>query len=239
VSVLVVENAADDPLGLIGTWLNERGVTPKILRPHDGDVVPRSVPDDVDGVIALGGSMGAQEDAVAPWLGDERALLADAVARDIPILGVCLGAQLLAVATDGQVNRTPNPEFGVVRVRRTAAGVADPVTGALSADVVLAAQSHRDHVAALPSNATVLLANDACAVQAFRLGRSAYGLQMHPEVDEATFNVWVDHDAPDITKAGLPPAEVRAQMAAAADELQETWRPVIHAWCDILGPHRE
>lgn len=238
-SVLVVENAADDPLGLIGIWLDERGITAEILRPHHGDPVPRTVPDHIDGVIALGGSMGAEEDAVAPWLADERALLADAVARDIPILGVCLGAQLLAVATDGQVTRAPVAEFGVVDVWQTAAGGVDPVTGALPADRVRAAQSHRDHVARPPSNATVLLANDACAVQAFRVGRSAYGLQMHPEVDEATFNVWVDHDAPDITKAGLPPAEVRAQMAAAAQELQDTWRPVIHAWCDVLGTDHE
>jgi GMP synthase (glutamine-hydrolysing) len=237
VNVLAIQNDAIDPIQLVGTWLVNRGITVDVLAAWDGVSVPRTVPPGVAGIISLGGAMNANADDEAPWLPDERALLADAIARDIPVLGLCLGGQLLAAATGGRVELGEQPEIGVVNVDRTFAGQHDPLMGALPADRVVAAHWHQDYITQLPPDATLLLTNEKCPVQAFRVGATGYGLQMHPEVTPDVFASW-GHKADEVlTRFTLTADDAIAAVAARTDELQTTWEPVIAAWAELLCPN--
>ena len=126
-----------------------------------------------------------------PWLADEKEAIREAVvARDMPFLGVCLGHQLLADALGGRVEPMAEPEVGVLTVNLTAAGRADPLLDGLGTTVTCL-QWHGCAVTALPRGAVSLAASDLCAVQAFRVGRHAYGLQYHVELTPTTVGEWV------------------------------------------------
>lgn len=233
-SVLVIQNDPSDPVQLVGEWLAARNLDLEVIMACDGEAVPSAVPPGVDAVIALGGVMNANDDIAAPWLVAERALLADAVRNDVPTLGICLGGQLLAVAVGATVVQGRQSEIGVVAVERTPAGRADTVTAALSADTVLATHWHNDHITDLPADATLLLTNDTAPVQAFRVGASGYGLQMHPEVTAEVFATWAKEPEDAVTAQGIDVQGAVAAVARCAPELERTWQPVIDAWAQLV-----
>lgn len=235
--VLAVRNDLTDPPLLVGDWLEELGIEIRVICADQGESVPTHVPDDVDGVIPMGGGMGANDDHVAPWLPDERALLRDAVTRGIPVLGICLGGQLLAAANDGVVELGETAEIGLSRIERTPEGEVDPVIAAIGAESSIpAAQWHQDHVAVLPPDATLLLTNEACRVQGYRIGANAYGFQLHPELDGDLFNWWVPLSDGDkaLERAGIDVQVAGAEVAAASDALVAAWRPMAHAWGELV-----
>ncbi|SDI18050.1 Glutamine amidotransferase class-I [Sinosporangium album] len=131
--------------------------------------------------VHMGGPMGALDDADHPHLGAERALLTAAVARGIPLLGVCLGAQLLAAALGGEISRGPALEIGYGDVALTGEGTADPVLGPQGPSLPVF-HWHGDTFT-LPAGAVRLASTDAYLNQAFRVGDRAYGFQFHVEVD--------------------------------------------------------
>jgi len=238
--VLAIRNDLTDPPLLVGEWLDEVGIEVQVICADAGESVPVSVPDGIDGVIPMGGGMGANDDDVAPWLPNERALLRDAVTRGIPVFGICLGGQLLAAANDGVVELGETAEIGLSYIERTAEGDADPVISAIGAQgAIPAAQWHQDHVAVLPPGATLLLTNDACRVQGYRLGANAYGFQLHPELDGDLFNWWVPLSDGDkaLERAGIDVTVAGAQVAAASDDLVAAWRPMAHAWGGLVLEH--
>lgn len=235
--VLAIQNDPTDPPLLVGEWLEEDGIRVEVIEACFDAAVPVGVPEGVHGVLALGGAMGAHDDHVAPWLADERLLLRNAVESGVPVLGLCLGGQLLAAATGGRVELGPTQEIGLSYVRRTVEGLTDPV---LSQAVpsegtdIPAIQWHQDHVADLPDGAVLLLTNDDCRVQAFRLGDCAYGFQLHPELDPATFRSWADYPDEALHRSGIDPLVVAEDVDAAEPDLIAAWRPVTRAWADLV-----
>lgn len=235
--VLAIQNDPTDPPLLVGEWLEEEGIRVQVVLACEGESVPTTVPDGVHGILPLGGAMGANDDEVAPWLRDERALLADAVDRGVPVLGLCLGGQLLAAATGGRVELGPTQEIGLVYVQRTVDGMLDPVMSqavpSSGADLP-AAQWHQDFITQVPDGGVVLLTNDACPVQAFRLGDTAYGLQLHPELDAATFRSWADYPDDALRRAGVDPLAAADVVDEAEGDLIAAWRPMTRAWADLV-----
>ncbi len=223
---------------MLADWLAEVDVWVEVIEAWDGAAVPRRVPDGINGVIPLGGVMGAMDDDVAPWLPDERALLVDAVERGIPVLGICLGGQLLAAALGGRVTLGPATEIGVVDVQLTDDGLRDPVLSRAvpsSGVDIPAAQWHQDNIVDLPADAVLLLTNPACRVQGYRVGDSAYGLQLHPELDFETFASWAAESSDEaLQRSGVNAADVNAAMQAAEPDLIRAWRPMAHAWADVV-----
>lgn len=233
--VLAIQNDPTDPPLLVGDWLAAQGIEVRVVNAVEGEPCPTVVPDGVDGLLPLGGAPNAHQDDVAPWLVAERALIADAVARDVPVLGLCLGGQLIAAALGGRVELGEQCEIGLSRVRRTDAGREDPVIGALPVEVAPATQWHQDRITVLPEGATVLLENDVC-VQGFRVG-SAYGLQLHPEIDAELFAWWAEATDPNdeaLLRSGVDLDAAIAEVSSEQEALVAAWEPVTRAWAGLV-----
>lgn len=144
-----------------------------------------------DAAIVMGGPMGANDGATVPWIDDEIRFVQSLLARDVPIWGVCLGAQLLAAALGARVWTGERPEVGVLDLGLTAAGRRDPVWGDLPATFP-ALHWHGDSFD-LPDGAELLASSAAYPNQLFRAGR-CYGVQFHLEVDAPLAAAWLDID---------------------------------------------
>ncbi len=152
---------------------------------------PKSRPslDGYHGLIVLGGPMSVYDDAGFPHLLTEVELIRDALQRGIPILGICLGAQLLARALGASVRPNPRKEIGWYDVSLTEEGRLDPLFGHFAQSERIF-QWHGDTFD-LPDQAVRLAHSEACENQAFRYGEHAYGLQFHLEVDAALIERWL------------------------------------------------
>jgi GMP synthase (glutamine-hydrolysing) len=161
------------------------------------ELVERSVVDDpealasadgYDAVLVFGGQMNVDEEDEHPWLHDEDELVRTLLARDVPVLGVCLGGQLLAKAAGAHVGPSPESERGFVRVELTDEAQGDPLFGSLPREFdVFGMHDYAFHV---PEGAVELARSSVCC-QAFRLGERAWALQFHPEIRLEQIAEWV------------------------------------------------
>ena len=180
--VLVLQHSEIDVPGVFGEVMDEAGIAWQACDPWRGESFPPL--EHYGAVLAMGGPQQTDEEHLHPWLAPEKALLQDAVTRGMPVLGVCLGCQLLADAHGGTVAALDEGEVGVSDFSLTEEGRADPLFAGLP-DAPLTMQWHLNAVTALPPEAVLLASSPACAIQAFRLGENAYGVQFHMEVDAA------------------------------------------------------
>ena len=230
--MLVVQHTVVCPPGRVGAWLTESGWALEVVRPYAGDPQPSHVTG-YAGLVVLGGEMGAYDDGIAPWLPATRALLTEAVAEGVPTLAICLGHQLLAVATGGRVARsTDGQQGGTHPVGLLPAAAEDPLFAAVP-DGAVATHWNNDLVVELPPSA-VELARTPAGVQALRLGGAAWGVQFHPEVDLALVRPWA---AADVGSGELAPERAEtwlAEVATADAALVATWRPFVHRFAALL-----
>ncbi len=185
-SFVVIQHVAGEGPGLIGVLAQQRGLALDLRRMDLGERLP-----DIDAVAALvvlGGTMAAYEAVSHPHLLDEEHLLEAAVERGLPVLGICLGAQLLAAALGARVYPGPAPEIGVGEVKLTPDGADDALLGP-AGPKFQAFHWHGDTFE-LPEGAVHLAQTRAYANQAFRFGDRAWGLQFHIELDEALARDW-------------------------------------------------
>jgi len=153
----------------------------------DEQAVPSAV-DGYDAVFIFGGHMNVDQEREHPWLRGEDALIRELVSRGVPLLGVCLGGQLLAKAAGAHVGPSPERENGFVHVTSTDAAEDDPVFGSLPRE--FHAFTLHEYAFRVPEGAIELARSNVCS-QAFRLGESAWGVQFHPEVRAAQVAEWV------------------------------------------------
>jgi GMP synthase-like glutamine amidotransferase len=182
---LVFQHVACEHPGALAPLMRARGIAWDTVELDAGDAIPPLA--GYDALLVFGGPMNVDEEDRFPWLGAEVATIREAVARDLPYLGFCLGAQLLAKALGAPVTPAPAPEVGLMPVQLTAAGAADPLFRGLPAELAVF-QWHGDTFA-VPEGAVLLATAPTCAHQAFRRGR-AYGLQFHVEVTPDMVDDW-------------------------------------------------
>jgi GMP synthase (glutamine-hydrolysing) len=235
-AILVVQHEDDCPPALFGGWLAELGCRLAVRRPYAGDELPDL--DGYDGLLVLGGPMGADDDAKHRWLGPTKDLIRTAVETGLPTLGICLGHQLIAAALGGEVTRNPRgQQLGLLDVGWTDAARDD----ALLAPVATprrGVQWNDDVVARLPDGATLLASTARGEIQAARFAPSAWGVQLHPEVDTAVLRPWAASDKGSHEAAGIDQARLLADIDTARAELDAAWRPLAVSFADRVERHR-
>ncbi len=176
-----------------------------------------AAPETYDAVVVFGGYMYATEDDKHPWILDELRYMESAISAGIPLLGVCLGGQLLARLLGARVYKTPVPEFGYWEIERTEAGKASPLFEGLP-EPLLGFLWHNDAFD-LPSGAVRLARTEHCPNQAFSYGDRTFGLQFHLEFSAEQLRSMVTRDAgslPAPSAVWQDPAAVAANEAAHA-----------------------
>lgn len=220
--VLILQVDPAGPPGRLVDWLDAAGADVTVADARTQVPVDLTA---VDAVVVLGGYSSANDDdASAPWLAPVRAAISEALDRELPLLCIALGAQLLAVAAGGRVEvGAEGPEYGAQLVAKRTTAAADPLLREvpITPDVV---QWHRDAVSALPPGATLLASSPSYENQAFRVGRVAWGFQFHIEATREMLGRWADDDA-EVSQL-YDVERLLGRLEAVEDDLAETWAPV-------------
>ncbi|SEM50001.1 GMP synthase-Glutamine amidotransferase [Rhodococcus maanshanensis] len=185
----IIKHVAFEGPALIGTELSARGIGYSVCEPFAGDGLPEA--SECAGLVVMGGPMNALDDDGHPHLAAERALIRDCLDLGVPVIGVCLGAQLLAAALGANVFEGPAGEFGAGTVTLTDAAKSDKVFGGIGGEVPVV-HWHGDTFD-LPAGAVLLAGSASYPHQAFRVGENAYGLQFHVELTAAELPVLREH----------------------------------------------
>ena len=190
---------------------------------------PPADPLGYDAVFILGGAMNVDEDDRHGWIAEERGLLVDLLEHEVPLLGLCLGGQLLAAAAGAEPRRAGRPEIGWHRVEVSDEGADDPLLGPLAPGFE-AFQWH-SYEFPLPPGAVPLAHSEVC-LQACRLGERAWALQFHPEVSRADALHWIDNYQadPDAVRIGVEPAVLGAETEEKIDVFNELGRDLCRRW---------
>ncbi|MCL1692138.1 MAG: type 1 glutamine amidotransferase [Actinomycetia bacterium] len=225
--IVVLQNEDMAPPGYLGHALDRRGVDWRVVRLDTGESLPEA--EDVSGVAVLGGPMGVYDDEEFPFLVDEKRFLVECTKADVPVLGICLGCQLLADGLGGRAYVADRAEIVFAPIEPTPDGLADSVVAVLAGRRTI--RYHQDTFD-VPPGAT-LLATGGGFDQAFRMG-SAVGLQPHPEVTPDLFRGWVgtERGRQRAIDLGADPDAVIAAFTAAEAEAEATAALVFDAWID-------
>lgn len=195
---------------------------------------PPADPFGYDAVLLLGGAMNVDEGERHGWIAEEEALLRALLKREVPLLGLCLGGQLVAAAAGAQPRRATRPEIGWRPIEVTPEGEEDPLLGPLAPGFE-AFQWH-SYEFPLPPGAVPLARSEVC-LQACRLGERAYAIQFHPEVSRADALHWVDdYEAdPDAVRIGIDPAVLGPETEAKINGFNALGRDLCRRWLSAAG----
>ena len=230
---LVVTHGPGEGPGLLGEWLPAAGLELSVCEPWSGDELPASL-DGYDALLVLGGPFAAYEDDGAPWLGATKALLRSAYETQVPVLAVCLGAQLLAEATGGVVEPGESgPELGARLVGKRDVAGADPLVWDTPMSWVCV-QWHEDAITELPPGATLLASSTRYPHQAFRLGTRAWGLQFHVEATEQMVRGWAEESRAGLEEIGVDVDALLARTLVELPDVAELWQPVVERFAAVV-----
>lgn len=208
-----LQHIAFEDLGCIAPWLTARQAVVTQTRLYADESLPSA--EDFDWLIVMGGPMNVDEEAEYPWLKAEKQLIRDVHAAGRKLLGICLGAQLIAVALGAPVTRNAQQEIGWFPVRMNA-GASQSKLFIGFPETFAALHWHGDTFA-IPSGAQWLASSEACAHQAYAIDNRVAAIQFHLEVTAANARVWFEHDQPEAARYVQSRAEILSDISRYAD----------------------
>ncbi|MFP5408724.1 MAG: type 1 glutamine amidotransferase [Gammaproteobacteria bacterium] len=231
--VLIFRHSPTEGPGYFATFLDRHGIPWKLVRIDAGDAMPTHL-NGVSGVCLMGGPMSVNDDL--PWIPPLLALIREAVTSDIPVIGHCLGGQLLSKALGGTVGANPDKEIGWADVRITDADAARPWLGDVDAPM-LAFHWHGETFS-LPPDATRILDSALCANQAYVLNDRHIGMQCHVEMTPELVASWCNTGAAEIAASDSPgvqsPEAIQADLAARTAQLHQLADKIYSRWIQGL-----
>ncbi|MBI5563139.1 MAG: gamma-glutamyl-gamma-aminobutyrate hydrolase family protein [Deltaproteobacteria bacterium] len=230
--ILVIQHVESEGLGIIGPMLRAAGLAADFVRVFNGGVVPQDARTH-SGLIVLGGPMGVYEEEDYPFITDELRLIESGLRRGLPVLGICLGAQLLARAAGARVYKGGTKEIGWYKVRLTEAGRGERLLVGLPEEFTVF-QWHGDTFDC-PSAGVNLASSELFPNQFIKVGNAAYGIQFHLEVTEAMIREWFSVNAGEVKALkSIDPAMVLKETPGNIPAIHALGRPVISRFLRLL-----
>jgi GMP synthase (glutamine-hydrolysing) len=230
-SVLVLQHAGPEGPGTIAQELAARAIAMRVVRSYAGEMVPKDL-GNAHGLVVMGGPMGVYEVDRHPFLRDEMRLIERTIREDRPVLGVCLGSQLIASALGAEVTRGEQKEIGWYPIKLTDRALEDPLWKGVESSFV-ALHWHGD-VFSLPSGATALASSALTPYQAFRYGKAVYGVLFHMEMTEAIVAAMVHEFTGELTEAGLSGEAILRGGREHLPALEQRGRRVFDGWASLV-----
>lgn len=231
-AIVIVEHSPHFGAGILARTLRDFGHRIRVIRADRGEALPADL-DGVTGVVSCGGPQSAYDKE--PWLALEMSLLRDAHGAGLPVVGLCLGCQLLAQALGGDVKRSKTPEVGWFDIKLSPVGREDPLLTGIAWDSQQFCW-HHDEVATLPPGARVLASSDRCKVHGFGVGLTSYGFQYHFEWNREIILKEVGLFESEVRSEGFDPALVRAATEKHADTSERLARRLSESIALFLMP---
>ena len=228
-TALILQHDPSIHLGNIGPVLTEHGYDLRVVDVTREDVAAID-PREADLVVVLGGEMGAYQTDEFPFLTAEQELLRDRLDAELPTLGVCLGAQLMAGALGERVYKGDTTQIGFRRVEPTEAGADSPVRHFAGVPVV---EWHGDTFE-LPERATLLASSSDYSNEAFAIGDFALAVQFHPEVTDEMHESWVSDGYNELDEHAIDPDALRRDREAYSAGMQQASRAAFSEWLESL-----
>jgi GMP synthase-like glutamine amidotransferase len=229
---LVIQHVEPERPALLGEALQERGCRIEVVHAYRGEAVPTNIAS-YGALVILGGPMSAGSDEGFTSRRDELALIADAAQRRRPILGICLGAQLLAVAAGSAIRRGREAEIGWGTVQLSSGAVEDPLFGALDREIPVL-HWHRETFD-VPAGAVHIAGSALYEAQAYRVGDLAWGLQFHVEVDRAAVERLVTAFPEEAAAAPAGAARILAGAEGALERMSAVQTHVLGGFADLVA----
>lgn len=231
-SLLVIQNAAPETTGAIGDALTLHQIGQHTVHPYSGETLPRDIGDEV-GLVIMGGPMGVYDQTRHLFLRDELKLIEQALQSKRPVLGVCLGSQLLAAALGAEVKKTPRKEIGWHPVWLSEEASHDSIWTGVPRQFT-AFHWHGD-VFSLPTGTVPLAQSELTACQAFRYDSNAYGLLFHLEVTESLVRTMVGAFSPELAEASFEGSRIVEAIPEYLPGLRKISSRVFEQWGALLS----
>jgi GMP synthase-like glutamine amidotransferase len=228
-AIVVFEHHAMETSARLGQVLRDHGHRLRVIRLFAGDAVPPDL-DDVDGVVSMGGPMNVDQAGEYPWIEQEAAFIRASHDANVPIVGVCLGAQLIAHALGGKVAKMDKPEIGWGPVSQFKPGFPDTIFGGIPWKAEQF-HAHGQQVTDLPPGGVMLASTRACRNQAFRVGLTTYAFQYHFEWTRSDIEGVLNQFANWINESGGDVEAIREETEAKYD----TYRRLGDKQCETLA----
>lgn len=231
-SLVVFQHDQHEGAALLGMVLQSYGHRLRVINLPGGQAVPADL-DDIDGIISMGGPMNVDDAAQHPWIEAELAFLKHAHSLGMPIVGVCLGAQLVAKALGGEVGAMDQPEVGWHNVKLSFPGTIDPLYAGITWDS-MQFHMHGQEVKKLPPGGTPLSSSAKCRTQAFKAGLRTYAFQYHFEWDQRYLERMAQNEL--VGRAGMTAESVTAPTSQHYDGYRRQGERLCHNIASLLFP---
>lgn len=230
--LLIVQNDPLEGAARFSTQISDRGIEQRTVLGFDTDYTELSS-DDYAGLVVLGGAQGAYETDAYPYLLDEVGLCQDFLCASKPIIGLCLGAQLLACALDGKVEPGAQREVGWYELHLSDAAANDFLLEG-HPKTLMSYHFHGDCIREAPG-ATVLASSALTPIQLFRYGENAYGLQYHAEVDAPSLELMCRNNHDYLDAVGASVESILAKSEIHLPDFERYSRAMLERWLDLTA----